>query len=138
MKDIADNIGKAKDIIKEYENTTEIVKIIELLKRLSLYSVFLWENLSYLKKQYNSSYFVRKIEISKSYLNNKKKKITDKQALMEADTINEELYKQESDSEALALRLEIFLRQCNRVIDSMRTEISFLKAEANRTTSSDL
>jgi hypothetical protein len=57
---------------------------------------------------------------------------------MEADTINEELYKQESDSEALALRLEIFLRQCNRVIDSMRTEISFLKAEVNRTTSSDL
>lgn len=138
MKDISENIQTAKDIIREYENTTEIVKIIELLKRLSLYSVFLWENLAYLKKQYNSSYFVRKIEVSKSYLNNKAKKITDKQALMEADTINEELYKQESDSEALALRLEIFLRQCNRVIDSMRTEISFLKAEANRTTSSDL
>jgi len=138
MKDIAENIQTAKDILNEYENTNEIVRIIDLYKRLSLYSVFLWENLSFLKKQYNSSNFARKIEVSKSYLNNKRKKITDKQALMEADTINEELYKQESDAEALALRLEIFLRQCNKVIEAMRTEISFLKQEANRTTSQDL
>tara|TARA_R100001594_G_C3994524_1_gene253166 strand:- start:652 stop:822 length:171 start_codon:yes stop_codon:yes gene_type:complete len=55
-----------------------------------------------------------------------------------ANTENEELYKQEQELESLALRLDTFLRQCNKVIEAMRTEISYLKQEANRITSQDL
>ena len=135
---IENNIAKAKEILIEYEKATELNNILELYKRLSLYSVFLWENLSQLKKEYNSAYFTRKIEVSKSYLNNKRKKITDKTSLETAQVENEELIYQESEYEALALRLETFLRQVNRVIECMRTEISFLKGELNRTKSDDI
>lgn len=138
MKWIEENLQKAKDILIEYEKTTELVRVLELYKRLSLYSVFLWENLSDLKKQYNTSYYTRKIEVSKSYLNNKKEKITDKQALSLADTENEELYLQESQIEALALRLDIFLKQINKVLMVMSSDVSYLKNEQNRTKSWDL
>ena len=66
---IEKNLKKAKDILIEYEKTTELVAVLQLYKRLSLYSVFLWENLSSLKKDYNISNYTRKIEVSKSYLN---------------------------------------------------------------------
>lgn len=135
---ILNNIEKAKQILIVYESTTELIAILELYKRLSIYSVFLWENLSDLKKQYNTCYFTRKIEVSKSYLNNKKQKITDRQALELSTSENEELYRQESESEALAMRLDVFLKQVNRVIDAMRTDISFLKGELNRTKSNDI
>lgn len=76
--------------------------------------------------------------MSKSYLNNKKQKITDRQSLELATTENEELYKQESEFESLTMRLEIFVRQVNRVIEAMRTDISYLKQEKNRTNSNDI
>lgn len=135
---IENNLTKAKEILIEYEKTTELVKVLELYKRLSLYSVFLWENLSDLKKQYNTSYYTRKIEVSKSYLNNKKEKITDRQSLELANTENEELYKQESEFEALAMRLDIFLKQINKVLMCMSSDISFMKGELNRTTKDNI
>lgn len=135
---VQDNLQTAKDILEEYENTNELTRVLQLYKRLSIYSVFLWENLSQLKKQYNTSYYTRKIEVSKSYLNNKATKITDKQALSLADIENEELYLQESQTEALTLRLDIFLKQINKVLMAMSSDVSYLKNEKNRTNSSDL
>lgn len=138
MNKIQENLEVAKSILQEYENTTELTRVLQLYKRLSIYSVFLWENLSQLKKQYNTSYYTRKIEVSKSYLNNKKDKITDKKAVSLADIENEELYIQESQNEALALRLDIFLKQINKVLMAMSSDVSYLKNEHNRTKSSDL
>lgn len=138
MNKIQENLEVAKSILQEYENTTELTRVLQLYKRLSIYSVFLWENLSQLKKQYNTSYYTRKIEVSKSYLNNKKDKITDKKAVSLADIENEELYIQESQNEALALRLDIFLKQINKVLMAMSSDVSYLKNEQNRTKSSDL
>ena len=134
----ANNIEKAKQILIDYEKATELVAILDLYKRLSLYAVFLWENLATLKKAYNTSYYTRKIEVSKSYLNNKKEKITDRQSLELATSENEELFKQEWELESLAMRLDIFVKQVNRVIDAMRTDISFLKWELNRTKANDI
>ena len=51
MRDILDNMKTAHSILDDYENTKELVAVLELYKRLSLYSVFLWENLSYYKKE---------------------------------------------------------------------------------------
>lgn len=135
---ILKNIEKAKQILIDYEKTNELVAILDLYKRLSLYSVFLGENLANLKKQYNTSYYTRKIEVSKSYLNNKKEKITDRQSLELATCENEELFREEWELEALALRLDIFIKQVNVVINAMRTDISFLKSELNRTKSDDI
>lgn len=135
---IEKNLKVTKQILIDYEKTTEIVQILELYKRLSIYSVFLWENLSDLKKHYNTSYYTRKIEVSKSYLNNKKEKITDRTSLELANTENEELFKQEWEYESIAMRLDIFLKQINRVLSCMSSDISFLKIEMNRTKSNDL
>ena len=41
MRDIRDNLKVASDILDQYENTTELVAVLELYKRLSIYSVFL-------------------------------------------------------------------------------------------------
>ncbi len=138
MKWIEENLQKAKDILVEYQNTTEVSAILQLYKKLSLYSVFLWENLSSLKKQYNISNYTRKIEVSKSYLNNKAQKITDRTSLEMANTENEELFNQEQEMESLALRLDVFLKQVNRVLQVMSSDISYLKQESNRTNRWDI
>lgn len=138
MSKIESNLQKAKDILIEYEKTTEVAKVLELYKRLSLYSVFLWENLADLKSQYNISNYHRKIEVSKSYLNNKQKKITDRTSLEMANTENEELFNQEQELESLALRLDTFLKQINRVLQAMSSDISYQKQEANRTNRNDI
>ena len=138
MRDILDNMKTAHSILDDYENTKELVAVLELYKRLSLYSVFLWENLSNYKKEYNIRNYNRKIEVSKSYLNNKKSKITDRTSLEMANTENEELFKQEQEMESLALRLDIFLKQINRVLQAMSSDVSYLKWEANRTNRWDI
>lgn len=138
MSKIHDNLEVASKILKEYESTTELTRILQLYKKLSIYSVFLWENLSDFKSQYNLSNYHRKIEVSKSYLNNKKQKITDRTSLEMANTENEELFFQEQDKESLALRLDTFLKQINKVLMAMSSEISYLKQEANRTNRNDI
>jgi hypothetical protein len=41
MEKIEKNLQKAKDILIQYEKETELTAILELYKKLSLYSVFL-------------------------------------------------------------------------------------------------
>ena len=55
-----------------------------------------------------------------------------------ANTENEELFKQEQEMESLALRLDIFLKQINRVLQAMSSDVSYLKWEANRTNRWDI
>ncbi|MGB2111224.1 MAG: hypothetical protein ACPHY8_05295 [Patescibacteria group bacterium] len=50
-----------------------------------------------------------------------------------ANTENEELFNQEQEMESLALRLDVFLKQVNRVLQVMSSDISYLKQESNRT-----
>lgn len=132
MIQIEENINKTKDILVQYQNCKDINTMVELYERLTMYSVFLGENLSELKKDYNMNYYKRKIEISHSFLNNRKEKISERTSLEMANTENEELIREELESESLVNRLDIFLRQVNKVSEAMRTRISLEKQEKNR------
>ena len=46
-----------------------------------------------------------------------------------ANDENSELLEQEMESEAIANRLDIFLRQINKVLEAIRTRISYEKSE---------
>jgi len=131
-------LNKIKKLIIEYEKEQELSKIVNLYERLSLYSIFLAEELSKYKTIYNTTYYNRKISISHSYLNNKQEKISDKLAIEKANIENEELFKQELNQESQAIRLDNFLKQVNRVLDAIRTKISYLKVEQERVTKDNI
>jgi len=138
MERIEKNLAKAKELLVKYENAKHIWEYLNIYEKLSLYSVFLWENLSQLKTEYNRSYYRRKIAISHSFLTNRQEKISEKTCLEMANDENSELLEQEMESEAIANRLDIFLRQINKVLEAIRTRISYEKAEKWRITSEDL
>ena len=46
-----------------------------------------------------------------------------------ANNENSKLLEQEMESEAIANRLDIFLRQINKVLEAMRSRVSYEKAE---------
>lgn len=127
-----------KKIFDEYKENPTIHKLVNIYERLAINLVFLWEEEAKLKKEYNTSYYTRKIQVSHSYLTNKAEKISDKLALTQAETQNEELLKKELEQEALLHRLSLFRQQGNRVLESMRTKISFEKWEMQRTKTDDI
>lgn len=137
MKEI-ENLNKCKQLIIEWEKAHHINEYMDLYEKLSLYSVFLAENLSQLKDEYNHAYYARKISVSHSFLTNRAEKIAENTALRKAETEHEQLIHEELESEALAYRLDIFLKQVNKVLDMMRTRISLEKKEMERITPNDI
>lgn len=134
MKDSIQLIEAIKKIFEEYKHDPTLHRLVNIYERLAINLVFLWEEEAQLKKEYNTSYYTRKIQVSHSYISNKAEKITDKMAQSKAETQNEELLKTELEQEALLQRLNIFRQQGNRVLEAMRTKISFEKWEMQRET----
>lgn len=131
-------IEKIKKILLEYENEQSIHKLLSLYERLALNLVFLWEEEASLKFTYNVSYYSRKIAVSHSYISNKAEKMTEQQSIKTAERDNEELLKTELENEALLQRLHIFRMQGNKVLEALRTRISFEKWELQRTRTDDI
>ena len=131
-------IETIKWILQEYWRSDDIDTLHKLWQRLALNLVFLWERLAELKLDYNMKYYNRKISISHSYINNRREKITDRQSLEMANSENKELIKEELEWEALVVRVENFLRQNNRVLDTIRSRASYLKTEKDRLTVNDI
>lgn len=128
----------AKDTIIAYSNAKSLDEILRLYERLSIESVWIAEILSTLKSEYNRAYYVRKLAISHSFLNNRREKITERQSLEMANEENKEEIESELEWESLAYRVDAFLKQLNKVLESMRTRISYEKNEKSRTMPYDL
>jgi hypothetical protein len=126
-------INKINKAIKRYEEVYQnatIDELISVLDYLSINSYYLAQLSADLKQSYNTSYYIRKINISKSVhsiINNSK--ISKAQAQIQADCENEDLIKQENENEAMSFRVDLLLRQVNRILDTIRTKISYLKSE---------
>lgn len=138
MENIETNLNRTKELMVEYEKSVHIQDMFRIYEKLSLYSVFLGENLSELKKQYNKAYFQRKISLSRSFISNRSQKISERTSLEMATESNASLLETELEAEALAYRLETFLRQVNKVMEAMRSRISFEKQEKERLTVNDV
>ena len=83
-----------------------------------------------MKRDYNQSYFIRKISINKStqgFITNKKlpKNKAETLSLIE----NEEIYAKEIELESMAYQYDLLLRQVNKILEAMSQRISYLKTE---------
>ena len=125
-------IEEIKNILNWYYQNSSSANITELLDaqdKLSIWACNLGEFSANLFTQFNNQYLIRRIGIAKS----KQSLIKNGSAIGRADNDslieNEELYKQEIQSQSDANSADILLKQTNKVIDAMRTRISYLKSE---------
>ena len=125
-------IEEIKNILNWYYKNSSGASITELLDaqdKLSIWACNLGEFAGELFGQFNNQYFIRRIGIAKS----KQALIKNGSAIGKADNDalieNEDNYKKELQSQVEANNADILLKQTNKVIDAMRTRISYLKSE---------
>ena len=123
-------LSEISEHIKRYYNdgkTWNVGMCMDFQDDLSCLAFELAEELATAKEDYNGKYFIRKIGVSKKSheLINKGNAVnkSEIQAIVE----NEDNFKIEQISEAFAYRMDILLKQTNKVLDSVRQRISHLK-----------
>jgi len=132
-----EDLEKIRAELNWYGKNGDIASIEKLLKlqdNLAIRSYFLADQLGGIKTEYNHAYFSRKIEFNKAkagFLNNKK--MTLGASEMEAILDVEDIQRKEIELESLGYKLELLLRQVNRVIQATQQRISFLKQEKEST-----
>ena len=126
-------IEEVNKLIDSYERSIEsqnLSGLIVLRDRLAINSYRLAQESSEMKRDYNQSYFIRKISINKStqgFITNKKlpKNKAETLSLIE----NEEIYAKEIELESMAYQYDLLLRQVNKILEAMAQRISYLKTE---------
>jgi hypothetical protein len=128
-----DTLNRITQIIDKYESSIrsqDIEGLIVLRDHLAINSYRLAQEAAELKKDYNSTYFIRKISVNKSTQGIiGEKKLPMNKATLEATIANEDIYKQEQELESAAYQLDLLLRQSNKVLEAMSQRISYLKTE---------
>ena len=127
-----ENIKKINEVIIWYNtNNPDASQILEAMKRLSGYLWYFAEIVSNCKRDYNEKYFIRRLEIEKSKQVLIKSGLAVNRSSSQAVIDNEDIYRTETEAESVAVKADILLKQGNRVLDIMRTDLSFKKTEAN-------
>jgi len=110
-----------------------IENILYMEQKLSGHSYRLAELLSEFKESYNVAYFWRKINTNKrknAFIGAGKSAAASESLAIEK---TEEELRKEIDVESIAYKAETLLKQVNKILDSMRTRISYLKQEQSQT-----
>lgn len=131
MDEIITEIGKSISWYRDNVRTDSVEKLMYLKTRLVTFNYNLAEWLAAAKKSYNDAYFMRKIETAKqknAYMNQSMAGNKAESAAMEdkADELQAEL-----DREAEAYKIELLLRQSNKVVEDITQRISIFKIEKN-------
>lgn len=125
-------ITEIKDILNWYYMNSASAGITDLLDKqdkLAIWACNLGEFTGELFDTFNNNMFIRKFSIAKKSLDLQKANLTISRADKEALIDNEDIYKKEIEMQGEANKADILLRQTNRVLDTMRTRISYLKSE---------
>ena len=87
------------------------------------------EELAYFKKEYNLKHFDRRIQISrqKNELINGGKSATAAESM--ATEQSAEVYKSELENESAAVRLDLLLRQSNKIVESITQRLAVIRDE---------
>jgi len=126
---ILEDINRVIEAYKKNYSTLSIDSLLNAKDKLVTLNFNLAEEVAEAKKQYNAGYYIRKISIIKqknSYINQGKSAAA---AEAMATSENAENLKVELGWEDIAYRLELLLRQSNKVVDAIQQRISFLKVE---------
>jgi len=128
---ILEHISTLIDTYESMITSNDIESFIKLQDEIAIYSYRLAEIASENKRGYNTSYYIRKITHQRqiqSALNSGKATAMNK-ASHEADLGVQDLVMKELDYEALSYRTDLLLKQVNKILDSLRQKISYLKKE---------
>ena len=125
-------IEQITEVIQAYNESYKDLSIDNLLNakdKLVTLNFNLAEEVAEAKKSYNYGYYIRKINIVKAknrYINQ-----GTSATAAEAKALEEFAgdLKIELDREAISYRMDLLLRQSNKVVDAIQHRISFLKIE---------
>ena len=117
--------------IKTKPNETQVVNMIDKMDELSGLLWLMADFTSDAKLEYNQKYFVYKIETAREKMNLVKTGLAVNKADTEALLSKETEYELQLEAEAVCYKADLLMRQGNRILDSMRTRISYFKAEAS-------
>ena len=120
--------------VKTKPNETNVTKLIDKLDELSGLLWLFADFTADAKLEYNSKYFVRKIETAREKHNLVKNGLAVSKAETEALLSKELEYQMEMEAEAVCYKADLLMRQGNRILDAMRTRISYFKSEKNAET----
>ena len=125
-----EEIGKGIQWYFENSHKATINVLMEFQDKMTAYAFWLAEIAADQKKDYNLKYFSRKIEVAKSkqnFIQNQKMKVN--QSEIEATIENEDILKEEIESESYTYKCDLLLKQTNKLLDSIRQRIAYLKQE---------
>lgn len=110
--------------------TQNIGELLTCKDRLAVYSYGLAQFSAELKKEYNISYFIYKIEVAKrKQALMVKRKMTATHSETEALLDNEDKYKAQIENEANCYKADILLKQVNVIIQAITQRIAYLRKE---------
>lgn len=125
-------LEQINDVIQAYNKSYKTLSIDDLLNakdKLVTLNFNLAEEVAEAKKSYNYGYYIRKINIVKA----KNRFINQGTSAVAAEAKALEEFagdlKTELDREAFSHRLDLLLRQSNKVVDAIQQRVSFLKTE---------
>lgn len=132
-----DTLSIIESILGDYYkrgSSMQINELLDLQDRLSIHSYRLAEKSADAKTDYNGLYFIKEISLQRDIRNRMKGNISKAAATVEAETTPdaEERFKAELEAEAEAYKLDLLLKQVNKVLSAMQQRISYLKEEKNR------
>ena len=126
---IIEQVSKIIEAYKKSYKTLSIDLLLNCKDKLVTLNFNLAEEVAEAKKSYNYGYYIRKINIIKAknrYINQ-----GTSATAAEAKALEEFAgdLKTELDREAISYRMDLLLRQSNKVVDALQQRISFLKIE---------
>ena len=126
-------LDRINDIIKWYIKTKpNEMHMVLLIDKMDELSGLLWLMADFTadaKLEYNSKYFIYKIDTAREKMNLIKTGLAVNKADIEAMLSKEVEYELQLEAEAVSYKADLLIRQGNRVVDAMRTRISYFKAE---------
>ena len=126
-------IEPIQEVIDTYEGesgTMGIEALLDVQDQLVTLSWRLAEETAEAKTDYNWSYFTRKIEVKRAQqgmIMNQKMAVN--QAAIVAETENKEKFEIEVRNESICYRLDLLLKQVNKILSAMQQRISYRKDE---------
>ena len=130
-----ETIEQISKVIESYNKSYRTLSIDSLLAakdKLVTLNYNLAEDVAEAKKSYNYGYYIRKINIIKAknrYINQGTSATAAEAKAMEEFAGD---LKTELDREAISHRMDLLLRQSNKVVDAIQQRISYLKIESTR------
>ena len=114
--------------------TQSITDLLNCKDKLAIYSYGLAQFASDLKAEYNTAYFIRKIDVAKQkqgLIANKK--MSHAAAEVDAMVSTERQMQNELDKEAGSYKADLLLRQVNVIIQAITQRIAYLRSELDLT-----